>query len=122
LIGKKIPYAHDEFDIFHAGRAAKAASATGGTSPQFRPFEQGRRVDFEIRLSDQSPHIEGRSKFDGASSRARPALDAYIELVIFDKTLRIDFHGNRNFKCQNPNDKSMSNVQMSELLSYIFVI
>jgi hypothetical protein len=83
---------HDEFDIFHAGWAAKAASAAGGAGPELRPFEQRRRIDLNVRLPDQSPHIEGRSKFDRTPSRACPALDTNIELVIFDKTLRIDLH------------------------------
>jgi hypothetical protein len=39
LIGKKISYPHDEFDIFNTGRTAKATGAAGGTGPQFRFFE-----------------------------------------------------------------------------------
>jgi hypothetical protein len=64
-------------------------------------------------LSDQSPHIEGGSKFDRASSCACPTLDAYIELEILDKSFRINFHKEKisNVKVQiskeiqNSNDK-----------------
>jgi hypothetical protein len=76
LIGKKISYPHDEFDVFNAGGAAKATCATGGTSPQFRFFKYGRRVRFEIGVSDQPSHVKGGSKFDRASSGACSALDA----------------------------------------------
>ena len=33
LIGKEISYPHNEFDIFHSGRAAKATGAAGGAGP-----------------------------------------------------------------------------------------
>jgi hypothetical protein len=49
----------------------------------------------DMRLSDQSPHIERRSEFNRASSCACPTLDAYIELEILDKSFRIDFHRNK---------------------------
>jgi hypothetical protein len=33
LIGKKVSYPHNEFDIFHSGRAAKTTGAAGCASP-----------------------------------------------------------------------------------------
>jgi hypothetical protein len=57
-----------------------------------------------VRLPDQSPHIEGRSPFDGTSSCACPALNAYVKLVILNESLGIDLHKD-NFKCQIPNFK-----------------
>ena len=92
MIGKKISNSHNQFNIFYSGRTAKATRAAGGTGPQFGPLEENGRVSCKECLPDQLSHIEGRSEFDRASSCARPALDAYIELVILNKSFRIDFH------------------------------
>jgi hypothetical protein len=43
-------------------------------------------------LPDEPSHIERRAKFNRAASRAGPALDADIELVIVNKSFRVDLH------------------------------
>jgi hypothetical protein len=53
-------------------------------------------------LPDEPSHIEGRAEFDRTASCAGPALDADIELIVMDKSFRVDLHRNNYFKSQNP--------------------
>jgi hypothetical protein len=67
-------------------------------------------------LPDEPSHIKGRAKFNRAASRAGPALDTDIELVIVDKSFRVDLHRNNCFKSQNPmTEKVLLNLRTSFL-------
>jgi hypothetical protein len=44
-------------------------------------------------LSNKPPHVEGGPEFDRAPTRASAALDAQVEVVILNESLRIYFHG-----------------------------
>ncbi len=92
LTGENIPDAHDHFNVLDPGRTAEGAGAAGGAGPELRPFKDLGKIGIEVGFPDQPPHIQGRPEFDRTPARARPALDAEVEVTILNKSLRVDFH------------------------------
>ena len=83
---------HDHFNVLDPCRATKGTGTAGRARPELGPFQDLRQIGLKVRLPHKPSHVQGRPEFERTSTRARPALDAEVELEILNEGFRVDFH------------------------------
>ena len=83
---------HDHFNVLDPCRATKGAGTAGRARPEFGPFQDLRQIGLEVGFPHKPSHVQGRPEFERTSTRARPALDAEIQVKVLNECLRINLH------------------------------